>query len=133
MMTTMTTPADMPSAPQPSPARKSVMIVDDDPSMLRLISTWVTGAGHDVVSFSEFAEAKSYLATARPDVIIADVRLKAFNGLQLVIQATMEHPEITAIVLTGFYDSVIAAEVSKLGATYLVKPIRSEALLEKLR
>jgi DNA-binding NtrC family response regulator len=132
-MTTMTTPADTPSAPQPSPSRKSVVVVDDDASMLRLISTWVTAAGHDVVSFSQFAEAKSYLATARPDVIIADVRLGAFNGLQLVIQARMEDPEITAIVLTGFYDPVLSAEVSKLGASYLVKPIRSEALLEKLR
>jgi DNA-binding NtrC family response regulator len=112
---------------------KSVVIVDDDEAMLRLITTWVVSAGHQVMAFGQFEEAKSYLATTKPDVIIADVRLGAFNGLQLVIQAKLEHPEVTAIVLTGFYDPVLSGEVSKLGASYLVKPIRSEQLLEKLR
>jgi DNA-binding NtrC family response regulator len=116
-----------------STASKRVVIVDDDAAMLRLISAWVAGAGHDVVSFSDFGAAKSYLATAKPDVIIADVRLGAFNGLQLVIQAKLDHPGITAVVLTGFYDAVLSGEVSKMGASYLVKPIRSEQLLEKLR
>jgi DNA-binding NtrC family response regulator len=127
-MTTSVT--DTPLTPT---APKRVLVVDDDASMLRLITTWVASAGHDVVSFGQFGDAKSYLATAKPDVIIADVRLGAFNGLQLVIQAKLERPEITAIVLTGFYDPVLSGEVSKLGASYLVKPIRSEQLLEKLR
>ena len=127
----MTTASDTPRVPQTSP--KTVLIVDDDEAMLRLITNWVGGAGHTVVSFGQFAEAKSYLATAKPDVIIADVRLGAFNGLQLVIQAKLDHPEITAIVLTGFYDPVLSGEVSKPGATYLVKPITSDQLLEKLR
>jgi DNA-binding response OmpR family regulator len=112
---------------------KSVLIVDDDEALVRLITTWVVGAGHEVVSFGQFADAKSYLATAKPDAIIADVRLGAFNGLQLVIQARAENPDITAIVLTGFYDPVLSGEVSKLGASYLVKPITSDQLLEKLR
>lgn len=121
------------TSPIARPAPKSVLIVDDDEAMLRLITTWVVGAGHQVTSFGQFAEAKTYLATAKPDAIIADVRLGAFNGLQLVIQAKLEHPEITAIVLTGFYDAVLSGEVSKLGASYLVKPITSDQLLEKLR
>jgi DNA-binding NtrC family response regulator len=127
----MTTPVT--DAPLTPTTPKRVLVVDDDASMLRLITTWVASAGHDVVSFAQFGDAKSYLATEKPDVIIADVRLGAFNGLQLVIQAKLERPEITAIVLTGFYDPVLSGEVSKLGASYLVKPIRSEQLLEKLR
>ena len=115
------------------PTSKHVLVVDDDEAMLRLITSWVSGAGHQVVSFHEFGEAKSYLATAKPDVIIADVRLGAFNGLQLGIQAKLDHPTVTAVVLTGFYDPVLSGEVSKMGASYLVKPIRSEQLLEKLR
>lgn len=125
------TSADLIIAAQTTPKR--VLVVDDDEAMLRLITSWVTAAGYDVVSFAEFSEAKSYLATAKPDVIIADVRLKAFNGLQLVIQAKLDQPTITAVVLTGFYDPVLSGEVSKMGASYLVKPIRSEQLLEKLR
>jgi len=127
----MTTAGD--AIPASGTSAKSVLIVDDDLTMLRLITNWVVAEGHHVVSFGQFGEAKSYLATARPDVIIADVRLGAFNGLQLVIQAKLAHPGITAIVLTGFYDPVLSGEVSKLGASYLVKPIKSEQLLEKLR
>jgi CheY-like chemotaxis protein len=127
----MSTATDM--APESRPSPKKVLLVDDDENMLRIIGSWIQGAGHEVVPFNQFADAKSYLTASKPDAIIADVRLGAFNGLQLVIQAKLEHPEIKAVVLTGFYDAVLASEVSKLGAAYLVKPIRSEQLLEKLR
>ena len=63
-------------------------------------------------------------------MLISDVRLGAFNGLQLVVYAKLEHPDMIAIVLTGFDDPVLRTEAAHAGASYLVKPIESQRILD---
>ena len=63
-------------------------------------------------------------------MLISDVRLGAFNGLQLVVFAKLQHPDMIAIVLTGFDDPVLRTEAAHAGALYLVKPIESQRLLD---
>jgi DNA-binding NtrC family response regulator len=111
-------------------APKRVLIVDDDEAVLDMFTGILRLAGHEVTAFSRFETARAYLTTAKPDVLISDVRLGAFNGLQLVVFAKMQHPEMIAIVLTGFDDPVLRTEAAHAGASYLVKPIDSERVLE---
>src|SRR6187455_473812 len=85
-------------------SRKRVVLVDDDHDFVRIVTALLTQSGCDVVAFSEFETARNYLNTTTPDVIMSDVRLGAFNGLQLVLLVKLNHPETTAIVLTGFDD-----------------------------
>ena len=65
-----------------------------------------------------------------PDLLITDIRLGAFNGLQLLIGAT---PPVPAIVITGFDDAVLAATARQHGADYLLKPLDFDALMEAVR
>jgi two-component system, NtrC family, response regulator GlrR len=111
-------------------APKHVLIVDDDEAVLDMFTGILRLAGHEVTSFSRFESAKAYLSVAKPDVLISDVRLGAFNGLQLVVFAKLQHPEMIAIVLTGFDDPVLRTEAAHAGAVYLVKPIDSETILD---
>jgi DNA-binding NtrC family response regulator len=111
-------------------APKQVLIVDDDEAVLGMFTGVLRNAGHQVTSFSRFEAAKAYLSTGKPDVLISDVRLGAFNGLQLVVYAKLEHPDMIAIVLTGFDDPVLRTEAAHAGALYLVKPIESQRLLD---
>src|SRR4051812_38465402 len=111
-------------------APKQVLIVDDDAAVLDMFSGVLRLAGHDVTSFSRFESAKAYLSAAKPDVLITDVRLGAFNGIQLVVFAKLQPPEMIAVVLTGYDDPVLRAEAAHAGASYLVKPIDSERLFE---
>src|SRR2546428_13636010 len=97
---------------------KRVLVVEDDEAFLQSMTEWLTRAGHQVVFFNQFKAAKTYLATDAPNVLITGVRLGAFNGLQLVIVAKLEHPEMTAIVLTGTDDPVLRKETSNAGADY---------------
>ena len=110
-------------------APKQVLIVDDDEAVLGMFTGILRNAGHEVTPFSRFEAAKAYLSTVKPDVLISDVRLGAFNGLQLVVYAKLEHPDMIAIVLTGFDDPVLRTEAAHAGALYLVKPIESQRLL----
>ena len=86
--------------------------------------------GIRVVTTGKFQEARDLLRHEPPDLLIADVRLGSFNGLQLVISG--QH-RIPAIVITGYADPVLEAEARRGGAEYLVKPFDPERLLTMIR
>ena len=85
---------------------KHVLIVDDDRAILGLVEHWLTAAGYSVVACDRFETAKQHLADAQPDVLLTDVRLGAFNGLQLVILAKEMGPH-TAVVMSAFDDPML--------------------------
>lgn len=113
----------------PSSVRQRILIVDDDQSLLNVMTTAFTGAGRNVVAASTFEEGRDRLRTETFDVLLTDVRLGAFNGLQLAVIARDVHPGMRILVFSGFDDRVLRAEAEQLGATYLVKPVTSRALL----
>lgn len=114
------------------PARGRAVVVDDDASVLRLLKDLLINAGFEVEAFNDFQAAKERLNTGGVDVLVTDVRLGAFNGLQLVVRAKTTSPEVTAIVLTGFDDAVLHQDAVGVGAHFLLKPIRVEQLLQLL-
>lgn len=109
---------------------RRAILVDDDPVLLRLMKTWLTGIGFTVETFTQFEPAKARLQASAPHVLIADVRLGAFNGLQLAVLAKLTHPESVAIVLTGFDDPVIRKAARDAGSVFLAKPVRAEQLID---
>ena len=106
-----------------------VMIVDDDETRLRGMQDWFVAAGNEVATFGRFEPAKSYLADAAVDVLVTGVRLGAYNGLQLVMLAKAERPDLTAVVLSDFDDPVLRNDARSIGASFRVRPIPSEQLL----
>lgn len=107
-----------------------VMIVDDDETLLRGMQEWFVAGGNEVVTFSKFEPAKGYLADARVDVLVTGVRLGAYNGLQLVMLAKAERPDMTAVVLSAFDDPVLRHDATAIGASFRVKPVPHEQLLD---
>jgi CheY-like chemotaxis protein len=104
-----------------------VLIVDDDRATRYGLSELLEGAGYDTVAVGTFEEAIRILRTTPPDLLIADVRLGPFNGLQLVISSPRPVP---AIIITGFADPVLEADARRRGAEYVLKPIAPTRLLE---
>jgi DNA-binding response OmpR family regulator len=106
------------------PAR--ILIVDDDIGYLMVTKDVLERGGHQVLLASTFEEGRRALRDETPDLLIADVRLGAFNGLQLI---AMGPTRIPSIVISGFDDSVLQAEARAFGADYLVKPVTAASLL----
>jgi DNA-binding response OmpR family regulator len=106
-----------------------ILLVDDDDSTRSFLSTVLMRAGFDVVAAADVPEGRKLLETARPDLLIADVRVGAFNGLQLIATCRRRIP---TIVLTGFTDPVLEADARQLGAIFVLKPIRRAALLARV-
>jgi DNA-binding NtrC family response regulator len=116
----------------PPHSRGIAVVVDDDTSALRLLKDLLTSSGFVVEPFNDFQVAKERLKSGLVDVLITDVRLGAFNGLQLVVRAKATSPDVIAVVLTGFDDHVLHQEAVGVGAHFLLKPIRVEQLLQLL-
>jgi two-component system, NtrC family, C4-dicarboxylate transport response regulator DctD len=110
---------------------KHVLIVDDDRAILGLVEQWLTAAGYSVVACDRFETAKQHLADAQPDVLLTDVRLGAFNGLQLVILAKEMGPH-TAVVMSAFDDPMLRKDANLCGAGYLTKPFTRDQVLAAL-
>lgn len=111
---------------------KRVLIVDDEPSLLEALRTALERAGNDVVACRTFEDARQQLVTEEFDALITDVRLGAFNGIQLAVIAHSKAPGMNIVVFSGFDDPVLRAEANRLGASYLIKPISAETLLREI-
>ncbi len=114
-------------------SQRKILIVDDDPSLLEALERSFLEAGEDVVAHGSFEEARRALHTTRFDALVTDVRLGAFNGLQLAVIGRDTYPDIRLIVFSGFDDPVLRTEAEHVGATYLVKPVTGAKLLEVIR
>jgi DNA-binding NtrC family response regulator len=76
-----------------------------------------------------FEEARDMLVAQPPAVLVADIRLGAYNGLHLVLRGKQARPNMAAIVTTDWPDKVLMAEAEAMGATFLLKPAVREEFL----
>jgi DNA-binding response OmpR family regulator len=109
-------------------ARLRVFVVDDEPALAESLKLGLQNHGHDVEMSRSFEDARRRLLAETFDVLITDVRLGAFNGLQLAVIARGNNPAMRIVVFSGFDDPVLREEATALDATYLVKPVSAEAM-----
>ena len=111
-----------------------ILIVEDDNANRTGLVQLLRGAGYDAIGAATFEQGRQLMIAENPDLLITDIRLEGFNGLQLIITRLQPIP---VIVITGFADRILEMEVKHLGADYLVKPVSPSALLtliaEKLK
>lgn len=92
----------------------------------------LSSEGYHVVTTTTFEDASAGLALSKPDAIIADIRLGAYNGLHLVFRARGMFPDVVGIVTDATLDLVLQAEADAARVAYRVKPVDSDALLHLL-
>jgi DNA-binding response OmpR family regulator len=103
-----------------------ILVVDDNEDYLAVTKVLLELAGYETSVASTFEDGKRELRDRAPDLLILDVRLGAFNGLQLI---STRQVRIPAIIVTGFDDPVLRADAAAFGASYMVKPVPPAALL----
>ena len=113
-------------------ANLRLLIVDDDVSLLDAMQRALRDSLRLVVACDSFEKARQMLKDQTFDALITDVRLGAFNGLQLAVMARDMYPDMRLIVFSGFDDPVLRADAEQIGAAYLVKPVASMDLLKLL-
>jgi DNA-binding NtrC family response regulator len=111
--------------------RKSrILLVDDEPILLRTLGRALTEAGHEVVSAAGGAEAADRLREGTFDLIVTDIAMEGLGGLELLQMAKKSDPDVSVILITGFCDAASAIEALRNGADdYLSKPFDFDELI----
>ncbi|MBC7699444.1 sigma 54-interacting transcriptional regulator [Aquabacterium sp.] len=116
-----------------APIGAHVLLVDDDPDLLRLLSMRLTAAGYRVTAVESAEAALSQLAMERPQLVLSDVQLPGKDGLALFDAIRAKHPSLPVILLTAHGTIPDAVEATSRGVyTYLTKPFDGKALLETI-
>lgn len=121
-----------PSSTTSTPPNLRLLIVDDDVGLLDAMHRSLRDSVGTIIACDSFEKARQMLKDQFFDALITDVRLGAFNGLQLAVLARDLYPDMRLIVFSGFDDPVLRADAEHIGATYLVKPVASAELLKLL-
>jgi len=113
--------------------RRSILLVDDDPGLLRLLSLRLKSAGYEVTAADSGESALAVLAAFRPDIIITDLRMDGMDGLALFDVVHEQHPTLPVIILTAHGSIPDAVEATRNGVfSFLTKPFDSQKLLEQV-
>jgi two-component system, OmpR family, KDP operon response regulator KdpE len=110
-----------------------VLVVDDEPQILRALTTNLRGAGYDVVTPATGEDALAQAATRSPDAVILDLVLPDLSGVE-VCRQLRAWSEVPVIVLSAVGEE--GAKVSALDAgadDYVTKPFGIDELLARLR
>ena len=109
----------------------AVLIVDDEPGVLRVL---VRGLATDSVRVHGAPSAEGALLVLRkqrPDVLVADIRLPGIDGFELIVLVRRIRPEIRTIVITGYPSDQVRQRAAELRVDhFVVKPLTVEEVRE---
>ena len=111
-----------------------VLVVDDDPDLLQLLTMRLSAAGYRVSAVQSAEAALAKLAVERPHLVLSDVQLPGGqDGLALFDEIRACHPSLPVILLTAHGTIPDAVEATARGVfSYLTKPFDGKALLDKI-
>jgi DNA-binding response OmpR family regulator len=105
-----------------------VLIVDDEPDVLAVLSTIVEHEGYKVFLAEDYETASSLIEERHPDVVLLDINLGERNGLDLLrlIKGNAETADIAVIMVTALDLRDLMTSALSIGATdYILKPWES--------
>ncbi|MFC1941626.1 response regulator transcription factor [Chloroflexota bacterium] len=110
-----------------------IMVVDDDPNMLKLLNHSLEIEGFDTVIMADGDSALTILGEAEPDLIILDTTMPEPDSLR-TLDLIREHSNVPVIVLTKHYEVEELQKALFLGADdYISKPISTRSLAARIR
>lgn len=114
-----------------------LLLVDDDPDMLRLLTTLIErefGGEIQIESLADAALAKNRLNEGGVDILLTDLEMPGVNGLALLRRAKRRNAYTQVLFITGHSTQEALLDALELGATdYLLKPIHHRELLHVIR
>jgi two-component system, OmpR family, KDP operon response regulator KdpE len=113
--------------------RATVLVIDDEPPIRRLLRTTLTAQDYRVIEAADGNEGLRLLQHEKPDVLVVDLGLPDIDGLELIRRIRAESP-VPIVVLSSRDDEKGKVEALDLGADdYVTKPFGMEELVARLR
>ena len=107
-----------------------ILVLDDDANALSGMVEILRDADYLVTGAATYDAAKRLLALGSYDLLITDIRLRGFNGLNLVRQSNVDYPDMAVMIMTGYEEPMMEIEAARYRADFLRKPFAPGALIE---
>jgi len=109
-----------------------VLLVDDDPRLLTVLSDVLRSEGHAITTAANGDEALAVFDPSAHDVVITDLGMPKMNGWEVAERIKTRSPATAVFILTGWGEGVSAHESMQFVDRVIAKPVSAEALLEQL-
>jgi DNA-binding response OmpR family regulator len=113
-------------------ALPTVLVVDSDVKHVNAVSAELRNHGYLTLEATTFETAKAMWTKERPAALVAGIRLGQFNGLQLLLRARVDRPDVLAIITSDFPDIVLEAETRRFGGAFVVKPVEPHTIVKSI-
>jgi two-component system response regulator GlrR len=112
-------------------SKGKILLVDDDPGLLRLLSIRLRAESYDIEAVESAHKALAVLNRFRPDLVITDLRMDEMDGIGLLKELQSRSPGLRVLIITAhgtIPDAVLATQSGAFG--FLTKPIDKDELME---
>ncbi|HLJ38592.1 MAG TPA: sigma 54-interacting transcriptional regulator [Steroidobacteraceae bacterium] len=111
-----------------------ILVVDDDPGLLRLLTIRLRAESYDVEAVESAAQALAAASRFRPDLVITDLRMDQMDGIGLLKELQNRWPGLKVIILTAHGTIPDAVQATQMGAFgFLTKPVDKQELLDQVQ
>ena len=114
--------------------KAKILVVDDDPGLLRLLTIRLRAENYEVEAVQSAADALNAAGRFRPDLVITDLRMDQMDGIGLLKELQARWPSLKVIILTAhgtIPDAVRATQGGAFG--FLTKPVEKQELLDHVQ
>ena len=117
-----------------SKRKAKILVVDDDPGLLRLLTIRLRAENYDVEAVEGGPQALAAATRFRPDLVITDLRMEPMDGISLLKELQVRWPGLKAIMLTAHGTIPDAVQATQMGAFgFLTKPVEKQELLDQVQ
>ncbi|MFI4914271.1 MAG: sigma 54-interacting transcriptional regulator, partial [Steroidobacterales bacterium] len=119
---------------QPQKRKARILVVDDDPGLLRLLTIRLRAEQYEVEAVENGLLAIAAATRFRPDLVISDLRMDQLDGIGLLKELQTRWPGLKVIMLTAHGTIPDAVQATQMGAFgFLTKPVEKQELLDQVQ
>lgn len=107
-----------------------VLVIDDDPMMLKMAGLMMKKAGCEAVTALSAKEGKAMVASEQPQLVLADNEMPEQTGIELFEELRAENCDAALCLMTGTVTDELTERASRLGADCIGKPLMFAAVSE---
>jgi two-component system response regulator GlrR len=114
-------------------AKARILVVDDDPALLKVVSMRLDKEGYAVSAVDSDEKALAHLETVGAQLLLTDLRMAGMDGLALFEATAKRHPGLPVIIMTAHGSVPDAVAATRRGVCgFLAKPFEAQALLAEV-
>ncbi len=114
--------------------RGTILVVEDAPSVRRMVCAMLSQTGYNTVEAGDGAEALRMLEqTEDVRLVLTDVIMPVMDGAELARQLARVRPDLRILFMSGYMDDDVVRSLGKVSSLFLAKPFTATVLQDRVR